>query len=99
MDRKTIIILVLTGALLFLWPLLTNKLFPPVPKGTNQITLSTNVATNTITITAPTNVPAATNLAVTTLPQQPVIAPATPAEILELETKEAVYQFTSHGGG
>lgn len=99
MDRKTIIILILSVALLFLWPFLTNKLFPPVPKSTNQLTLSTNVSTNAITVstnetTVPTSQP---NTAVAE--QQPLVTASTPEEFVDLETKDTLFRFSSYGGG
>jgi hypothetical protein len=44
MDRKSIIVLVISFALLLLWPALTNKIFPPkaVPRATNVVTRATN---------------------------------------------------------
>ena len=97
MDRKTIIILVISGGLLFLWPFLTNKLFPPSPlppKPTNQVTSVTNelAASNSAPVVS-------TNQITAPIPAQPLVTAATPEQTLDVETSEAVYRFTSHGGG
>jgi YidC/Oxa1 family membrane protein insertase len=99
MDRKSIIILVISVALLFLWPFLTNKLFPPVPKSTNQMTLSTNVSTNAIGVatnqaTLQTNQPSAV-----VAEQQPLVTASTPEELVVVDTKDTLFRFTSYGGG
>ena len=96
MDRKTIIILVISGGLLFLWPFLTNKLFPPVPKGTNQVALATNVPA-TVTNQAP--APAATNQVAPVPAPEPLVTSSSPEQLVEVETAETLFRFTSHGGG
>lgn len=100
MDRKTVIVLVASFALLFLlqsWVIPT--LFPPIPlPKTNVVATATNVLG--------TNVPVMT-AATSTVPAVPVPMPApviaiatnTPEETETLETAEAIYTFTSHGGG
>jgi YidC/Oxa1 family membrane protein insertase len=99
MDRKTILIVAVTAVVLYAWMWGVGKMFPPVPippKPTNTVASSTNaipVGTNasTTAITAPsttttTNAPAA-------------VTANTPEETQTLETAEAIYTFTSHGGG
>src|SRR5215210_1680340 len=98
MDRKSIIIVVISFILLMLWFPLTNHFWPPKPaaRTTNQIALQTNVSTTQAVASA-----TATN--------QAIVAPAAvttslvtgnaPEELLEIETAEARFIFTSHGGG
>lgn len=97
MDRKSIAILVASFLLLMLWMPLVNKLFPPgkVPVSTNQV--ATLAATNL----PPATNPAASATPVISAPSMPVDAwtkPASPEELVTIETAEARYKFTSHGG-
>src|SRR5882757_7744488 len=100
MDRKSIIVLVASFGLLLLWQMLIPRFFPPVrlPQ-TNTLARAPNrVATNGVPAPiVPTTNPPAPTLAV----PPPVIAIATnaPEETQVLETAEAIYTFTSHGGG
>src|SRR5687767_8484151 len=102
MDRKSIIILVVTVLLFLAWGPLLNKIFPPVPAppatnivssvtGTNETILGeTNLAglTNGPLRTAgPTNLFAVTN------------APAGKEENITIENPWARYHFSSFGGG
>lgn len=95
MDKKSIIIVVVSFILLVLWFPLTNFLWPPkpAPRTTNQVSFQTNVAATQT---------------VATITNQPAITPAVPAtlvntnaaeQLVEVETDEARYIFTSHGGG
>lgn len=102
MDRKSIIVLVVSFLLLILWyPLVVNRLYPPksLPAGTNTIALTTG----------DTNLTAA-ELASTTPPPPPALEPATPGKLpytavageektVELTNSLAHYTFTSRGGG
>src|SRR5256885_13936794 len=96
MDKKSIIIVVVSFALLVLLSRLTNYLWPPipVPRNTNQVALQTNVTSST--------------QAVATLTNQPTISPSVaasflssnaPEHLVEIETPEARFVFTSRGGG
>ncbi|MHC1768296.1 MAG: membrane protein insertase YidC [Verrucomicrobiia bacterium] len=100
MDRKSLIILVASFALLMLWYPLTNKLFPPLPLPPQ----STNLVS--------TNIPlAGTNATTAEAPDQPALRPAptlpTPRSTardasertLVIENSDVRYTFTSHGGG
>lgn len=100
MDRKTIIVVVVCLALMFLGQSLINKLFPPtpLPPGTTNV-----VATASSPLTNP---PAPT--AATTPPSGPVTPTTVPAravqyagseETISLKHDQALYTFTSHGGG
>ena len=67
MDRKSLIIMVISLAFLAAWFPITNKIFPPIPapvKNTNTVVGATNQAdlptsTNNLTGTSNTNIPAA----------------------------------------
>lgn len=99
MDRKSLIILVASFALLMLWYPLTNRLFPPTPLPRTTNNVSTNFAL------------ADTNRLATDRAEPPTLrpAPVTPAERLPsaagqeetliVENQEVRYTFTSHGGG
>ena len=104
MDRKTVIVLIASFALLFIWQLIVPKIFPPIPvTKTNVLTSATNaLLTNTATGTS--NVPSVTATPTPT----PALPLATPAIVIAtnaseqtetIETANAIYTFTSHGGG
>src|SRR5688572_19755558 len=88
MDRKAIIVLVASFALILAWPKLINKFYPPAPKSTNLVSTATNQLTGTNqtgVITALTNVVAASTNA--------------PEETITVTNQHGLYVFTSHGGG
>ena len=95
MDKKSIIIVVISFLLLVLWFPLTNYIWPPspAPRTTNQVALQTNVAP-TQTVATLTNQPLVTPPATPSL-----VASNAPEEVVEVETAEALFTFTSHGGG
>src|SRR6266496_1145163 len=106
MDRKPLLIVAVTAAVLWLWMVGVGKFFPPVPippRSTNAVASATNaVASATNQIVSNTN--AATPFVATpaTTPTNAALAVAaanTPEETQTLETSEAIYTFTSHGGG
>ncbi|MFO1501956.1 MAG: membrane protein insertase YidC [Verrucomicrobiota bacterium] len=100
MDRKSLIILVASFALLMLWYPLTNRLFPPLPKPTNQppaeitLPLADNPNATTPVTPASPNQPAALTAAASS-----VTTPAGPEETRIIEDADARYTFTSRGGG
>ncbi len=92
MDRKSVVILVVSFALLMLWFPLVNKLYPPPPPsaaGTNAVGAPVKSTAPTAPVTAETPAPAA------------AILPAVsgPETTLTLEGKVARFVVTSHGGG
>jgi len=96
MDRKSIVILIICGALFLLWAELVPKLYPPPvpPRRTNQ------TVTASATNLPPANLTAATNLP----PPQPAAeqvkaTPSAPEEFLVTDNADARYTFTSYGGG
>jgi YidC/Oxa1 family membrane protein insertase len=100
MDRKSIIILVVSFIFLMAWyPLVVNKLYPPkpLPRGTNAVAsvVSTNTTgTTNLSVAPPPSLEAARSDTV------PFVVPAGIEEqLLELTNSVAHYTFTSHGGG
>lgn len=109
MDRKSILILVLCFVLLMLWPALVNKIFPP-PKQTGSTNIVAGAAsTNLFGLTnlppsteAPGGSGAAAALPAITAPSSGAFAwtpPTGPEETIKVESTDAIYTFTSHGGG
>jgi len=96
MDRKSIIVLIACFLLLFSWPLIVNKIFPPKPLPPGV----TNAPPPSLTST---NVGATSTVAppVVEAPEvrPPVSATNVPEQTLELTNSEARYTFTSYGGG
>jgi YidC/Oxa1 family membrane protein insertase len=105
MDRKSIIVLIASFALLggVFW--VAPILYPPVPRPavTNLVARATNQPqpgsiTNAAPIAPPTLaetsiIPAVSSLA------GPLAGPQGPEQLEKIETPEAVYTFTSRGGG
>src|SRR5215212_1427002 len=97
MDRKSVIILVISFLVIFSWSILTNKIWPPKPipgYKTNSIALGTNqtgVSTNVPVLAANTNAPVA--------PLLPVTNTNAPEQLLVTGNDLARYTFTSHAGG
>ncbi len=91
MDRKSIIILVLSFGLIFFWGKLTNHLYPPPPKSTNTLAVATNAivvgtgASNAVSTNASSTVPASKL--------------SGPEETIAITNNNGVYTFTSQGGG
>jgi YidC/Oxa1 family membrane protein insertase len=98
MDRKSIIILVVSFIVLMLWyPLVVNKLYPPkpLPPGWTNATSTPLAGTN----------PAATSPIAPAMLEAPVVKAApiastnVPEDLLEVTNAHAHYTFTSYGGG
>lgn len=98
MDRKSIIILIISIGVIFSWPILTNKIWPPKPipgyKATNALAQATNQV-------RPTNQPAVASTAATNAPNlTPLVTNTNTAEqTVVVTTDRARYTFTSYGGG
>jgi YidC/Oxa1 family membrane protein insertase len=108
MDRKTIIVLVVSFALILLWGPLINRLLPPPPAAsrTNVVTGVTNPLPGALTNAAtpgvtPTNAAAPAVPPAELIPGQatPLVTAGTPEQTEVIESKSARYTFTSHGGG
>lgn len=93
MDRKSIIVLVVSFVLLMLWYPLVNRLYPPAPPGTNTVVSATNPAS------ASPGTSAATPVLSAPAPAASLVRPDSPEETVTLENEYARYIFTSHGGG
>lgn len=99
MDRKSIIVLVVCFILLFSWPVLVNKIYPPkrVPLG------STNAPAATFTATGQPPV-LGTSAPVAAVTEPPRVAPwlthtNEQERLLEVTNAHAHYTFSSYGGG
>jgi YidC/Oxa1 family membrane protein insertase len=101
MDRKTILVLVASFGLLFLWQMVIPKFFPPVPvQNTNLTATATSAGTNAAATNASITAPTATGPAAPLPPATAINIATNVAEQTEtLETDDAIYIFTSHGGG
>jgi YidC/Oxa1 family membrane protein insertase len=93
MDRKSFLILLVAIGLLMLWYPLINRMFPPVPAKPRVQEL---VQTNAVPVTPlPRQEPV-----LSAAPERPLpIDPTAPEELITLETADAYYILTSHGGG
>lgn len=103
MDRKATLILLVSFGLLMLWYPLTNRLYPPRPiPATNQVAFGTNqLATNAplpqATLSAAT--PAAGPGVAPTAAPVGAVEPAQEEKTLRIENEDAIYTFSSKGGG
>lgn len=100
MDRKSILVLGASFALLFLWmSVLVPKIWPPTPAPprTNIVATVTNTLATGTNVPSPPVLTSNTNPAVTSL--VPLVAPGSPEQTEKLESADAIYTFTSHGGG
>src|SRR2546430_15549874 len=98
MDRKSIIVLLVSVLLMFAWYGMVNRLYPPrpiaprtnpVPGPTNSIAAGTNA-------TAPAAVP---GISSSSLPVGALVKSDAPEQRVVMENDNARYTFTSHGGG
>jgi YidC/Oxa1 family membrane protein insertase len=100
MDRKTIIVLVISFGLLLVWTWLPNKLFPPkpLPPRTNAVAQATNLleSPSTNVVVPP---PAAAGNVLPGPRPSTLVPTGTPEQVEVVETAESRYTFTSHGGG
>ena len=97
MDRKSILILLVSFLLIFGWFRVVEYLYPPPPprprpalRDTNAVTRATNQADTNVAATVP--APAAPG-------STQWIAPKAEEQLVTLETSDLRYTFTSHGGG
>ncbi|MEP6663045.1 MAG: membrane protein insertase YidC [Verrucomicrobiota bacterium] len=95
MDRKSIVILLASVALIVLWQPLMQKVYPPKIVSTNTLVAATNqIGTNLSGTTNTGNMAVATNA----VPIAPMTNSA-PEELISLTNELSIYTFTSHGGG
>jgi YidC/Oxa1 family membrane protein insertase len=101
MDRKTVLLLVASFGALFLWQWLVGVWYPPIKKPPGQTNLvasaSNTVATNAAT--AVTNVTPTLAATVSSTNQVIAIAADAPETVEVFESGDAIYTFTSRGGG
>ncbi len=99
MDRKSIIVLVVCFRLLFSWPLLVNKIFPPkrLPPGTTPPPAATFPGTNLPPVAGT----SAAGQQMLEAPGPRVLVANTnvPEQLLEITNANAHYAFSSYGGG
>lgn len=97
MDRKSILVLGASFALLFLWiSVLIPKIWPPtpVPVNTNAVAAAANRVAPGTNVAPPAVLTSGTNL-----PVVPLVPAGSPEQTEKLESADAIYTFTSHGGG
>ena len=98
MDRKSIVILVVTVCLFLAWGPLVNRIFPPIPvtTTTNAPAMGTNVGQAEISSLSTNEVaPAMTGATISAITN----APVGKEENVIIETELARYLFSSLGGG
>jgi len=99
MDRKSIIIVVISFLVMVLWyPLVVNKLYPPRPLPAGQ----TNLVSSASNAPSLGQTPASSLVAETpaAAPQiKQVVGTNVPETLLEITNNLAHYTFSSHGGG
>lgn len=93
MDRKSILVIVLSIGLIFLWhSVIVPKMYPPIPVpagATGQVATATGAAATGAVVSAVSNSTNAPIRPVTTLAEQLVV----------VTNGDAIFTFTSHGGG
>jgi len=95
MDRKSLIIVIISFVLLLAWFPLMNKLYPPKPVAhTNQVVTITNQPQ-----TATTQATAAVQPAPDAIQPVPVASSSLPERLETVEVDGVRYTFTTHGGG
>ena len=95
MDRKSILIIVISVGLIALWGPMVNRFYPPkpAPPRTNTVAALTNrIESGAIP-------PASTNGAAARPVTAALVPPGTPEQLLVVSNANARYTFTSHGGG
>jgi YidC/Oxa1 family membrane protein insertase len=91
MDRKALIVIVVSFLLLLLWYPLMNRLYPPPPvEPRPPVTERVPDGPDAPRIPAPS--PDAP-------PRTVLVDPEAPEELVQVENERAIFTFTSHGGG
>ena len=96
MDRKAVIVLVISFILLMIWYPLMNRIYPPQPaqQRTNSVTGAANPTA------AGTDAPAtATGVSTTGFQAGALVKSDAPEELVVVENDNVRCTFTSHGGG
>ncbi len=95
MDRRSLLLLIVTCAILVLWYPLMNRIYPPQPLPQTNLVAGATVTNSAAPQAVAPDVHAPPGYTTTGFPQPG----GEPAEVLELDTPEARYFFSSHGGG
>ncbi len=100
MDRKAISVIAASIVLLFFWPILVEKIYPPKPAPPKSAAAATSPATTTLSPAGATSaLPAMAQAALTNLATATIVKPGTPEQTLVVSNEVARYTFTTHGGG
>ncbi len=101
MDRKAIIILAVSFALMIGWSWLVNRMYPPMPMPPESQRLASASATNHTTVSTNPSTAASTStgVAVSTLTTATLVQSDEPERLLPIENDTVRLTFTSHGGG
>jgi len=94
MDRKSLLILVLSFGLLMLWYPLVSRIYPPQPAPATNAPANANT-----TSTGPAPAPATASPLPAAAPTATLPPSGTAEETVTIENDNARYVFTSHGGG
>ncbi len=99
MDRKAIIILAVSFALMIGWSLLVNRIYPPqpIPVETNRLASATNQTAASTNLSA--GATASPGVSTSAPTSGTFVESEEPEKLLTIENDYARYVFTSHGGG
>jgi len=99
MDRKAIIILVVSFALLMCWMLLWNRIYPPLPilPETNRLANATNQTTASTNMSAAAATSSGVSTSVPTTGR--FVESEEPEKLLTIENDSVRLSFSPHGGG
>ncbi|MDA1275298.1 MAG: membrane protein insertase YidC [Verrucomicrobia bacterium] len=101
MDRKAYIVLLASFLMLMLWYPLVNKFFPPTPlaRGTNLVTNALNNDPRDSSNRVSPRFDSIENAPESVVPAPPPFRSSSPEKTVTIENENAVYTFSSHGGG
>jgi len=101
MDSKSVIVLIICFIVLVLWQPLINRLYPPKPINRSNETNNISAALTAGTTNLPNGVSTNINLQHPRIEEPIVVFPKSeePEKLITLESADARYYFTSHGGG
>src|SRR5687768_13541854 len=91
MDRRTIIVLLVSALLLVWWFKEMQHYAQKPPQGTNTVATATNLISETNKVVA--------SATATTTNDAPIIESGAPEQLLTVTNADAIYTFSSHGGG
>src|SRR5437899_6305194 len=99
MDRKAIIILAVSFALMIGWSLLVNRIYPPlpIPPETNRLASATNQTSANSNVS--TGAAASSGVSASAPTRGTLVESEEPKKLLPIENDLLRLTFTSHGGG